>query len=203
MKYVLFISVIFIVYTSKTNVMARTKTETQQYETLYRNGKFEIRFYPLANMASVNMEGSFYKNRNSGFQTLAGYIFGGNKESKKIAMTSPVRMSDEAKGSKMSFIMPGAIPFENLPEPNNQQIILHQSNPVYRASVQFGGFANSRKIEEKKKELFEKLKELNYKHNNTVEYLGYNPPYQLINRRNEVQVELVDFKPEMIFKLEN
>jgi len=28
------------------------------------------------------------------------------------------------------------------------------------------------------------------------EYLGYNPPYQMVNRRNEVIVELVNFDPK-------
>jgi len=30
--------------------------------------------------------------------------------------------------------------------------------------------------------------------------LGYNPPYQMVNRRNEVIVELVDFNPTIFEK---
>ncbi|GMH74530.1 hypothetical protein TL16_g06490 [Triparma laevis f. inornata] len=42
------------------------------------------------------------QRRFSGFQTLAGYIFGKNVENRTMAMTTPVFMSPD----KMSFVMP-------------------------------------------------------------------------------------------------
>ena len=181
--------------------MAGAKTETQKYETLFSEGNFEIRFYPKANLATVKMSGSYNQNRNSGFQTLAGYIFGGNEEDKKIAMTSPVRMSNENRNSKMSFILPRSVPFEELPKPSNKNVILHQSEPVYRASLRFGGYAKSRKIAKKKEEMIQILNKLNLQYKNNFELLGYNPPFQLLNRRNEIQVELKNFNPHNLHEL--
>merc|ERR1712187_853089 len=39
-----------------------------------------------------------------GFNTLAGYIFGRNQQEEKMAMTTPVIMSNQ--NNKMSFVMP-------------------------------------------------------------------------------------------------
>jgi hypothetical protein len=49
---------------------------------------------------------------------------------------------------------------------------------------------------------------LNLEHKENFEYLGYNPPYQMINRKNEVLVELNNFNPEefqkiMVYKSQN
>jgi hypothetical protein len=134
--------------------------------------------------------------RNSGFRILAGYIFGGNEENKKIAMTSPVRMSASPSENTMSFVLPSKMDFDNLPTPVSQQIILHQSKPVYVAALRYGGYTNSREIEEKKAELTRELNTLHIEHTNNFEYLGYNAPYDMINRRNEVVVELSNFNPD-------
>jgi hypothetical protein len=42
-----------------------------------------------------NSTKKFKEASSQGFSILAGYIFGGNKENEKIAMTSPVTMSLE------------------------------------------------------------------------------------------------------------
>lgn len=178
--------------------MVQTKTETQEYKTLFSQGKFEIRFYPPANYATIKMSGKYHQNRKAGFQMLAGYIFGGNNENKKLAMTSPVHMMNEENGSSMSFVMPRSASFDELPKPKNDDIFLHQTKPVYKASLQFRGFANRHKIAQKKEMLIQALKKLNIRHSNHFEFLGYNPPYKMLNRRNEVQVELPDFNEEML-----
>jgi len=178
--------------------VTRAKTETQKYEVLYTKGKFEIRFYPEAILATVEMDGSFDNSRNSGFRVLAGYIFGGNQENSQIAMTSPVRMSGDEKLNRMSFVLPSEMEYEKLPVPNDKRVKLHMSKPMYIASVRFGGYASESDISKHKEELAEVLKELNLQHSSQFEYLGYNAPFEMVNRRNEVQVELVDFKPEFL-----
>jgi len=171
-----------------------SKTETQKYETLHKEGDFEIRFYPEAYLASVNMKGNYDNMRNSGFRVLAGYIFGNNKENEKIAMTSPVRMTSKEGSNTMSFVMPSEMNSGNLPEPVNSNIVLHKSKPVYTASIRYGGYTNTREIERNKAKLMRVLEDLNIKHSGNFEYLGYNPPYQMFNRRNEILVELVNFE---------
>jgi hypothetical protein len=88
--------------------------------------------------------------------------------------------------------------FDNLPEPEDKRILLHKSKPMYTASVQFGGYASDADISKHREKLVEILKQLNIQHTNQFEFLGYNSPFQPVNRRNEVQVEIIDFKPEML-----
>jgi hypothetical protein len=190
--------IIVIVLITGIYTMSKAKTETQKYEVIYTKENFEIRFYPEAILATVKMNGTYDNSRNSGFQVLAGYIFGGNKENQQIAMTSPVRMSGNEKMNTMSFVLPSEMEFDKLPEPKDKRVFLHKSKPMYTASVRFGGYASEADISKHKKELADALKELNLKHSNQFEYLGYNAPFEMVNRRNEVQVELIDFKPELL-----
>jgi hypothetical protein len=192
--------VVVIILITGIYTMTKAKTETQKYEVLYTRENFEIRFYPEAILATVEMNGTYDNSRNSGFQVLAGYIFGGNEENSQIAMTSPVRMSGNEKLNTMSFVLPSKMEFDNLPEPKDKRILLHKSKPMYTASVQFGGYANEADIAKHREKLAEILKQLNIQHTNQFEFLGYNSPFQPVNRRNEVQVEIVNFKPELLSK---
>lgn len=189
------LSLVFIILSGMLKI-ADAKTETQKYETVYKNGNFEIRYYPEAILASVNMEGNYDNSRNSGFRVLAGYIFGANQENEKIAMTSPVRMSSNETNNTMSFVLPSKMEFDKLPTPISEKIVLHQSKPVYAAVLQYRGYTNNGEIEKMKAELIDALQTLNLDFNNNFEYLGYNAPFDMINRRNEVLVELPNFNPE-------
>jgi len=83
-----------------------TQTEKQKYSVLHKDGNFEIRRYEPAIMASVQMPGSYSDMSSTGFRELAGYIYGGNDEKMKIAMTAPVHVSMADSTSTMSFVMP-------------------------------------------------------------------------------------------------
>lgn len=192
--------IVVIILITGIYTMTKAKTETQKYEVLYARENFEIRFYPEAILATVEMNGTYDNSRNSGFQVLAGYIFGGNEENSQIAMTSPVRMSGNEKLKSMSFVLPSEMEFDELPEPKDKRILLHKSKPMYTASVQFGGYANEADIAKHREKLVEILKQLNIQYTSEFEFLGYNSPFQPVNRRNEVQVEIVDFKPELLSK---
>lgn len=196
----IFITILVFITVSIIAIFAisNEKTETQKYEVLYEKDNLEIRYYPQAILATVEMDGNFDDSRNDGFRVLAGYIFGSNKENSKIAMTSPVRVSGEDHSKKMSFVLPSKMEFDKLPEPNNDAVILHQSKPMITASVSFGGYANEKTISKHKEKLTQGLKQLNLQHNSQFEYLGYNPPYEFVNRRNEVHVELDEFNAEML-----
>ena len=198
MRFLYITILITAVFILLSGLIAKVKadTEKQKYETIYSDGNFEIRYYPQAIMATVNMNGTYDDSRNSGFRVLAGYIFGGNAENQKIAMTAPVRMSTGDKKSSMSFVLPSAMEFDNLPTPNSKRILLHKSKPVYAAVVRYGGYTNLEEIEKKKTELIKELKALNLEHNDNFEFLGYNAPYDMFNRRNEVLVELPGFNPD-------
>ena len=200
MKTIIIVTLITLGILMVAGLMKKTRAETeiQKYKTLYKDDKFEIRFYPQAILASVSMKGNYDNSRNSGFRMLASYIFGGNDANQKIAMTAPVRMSSNAGTSTMSFVLPSEMKYDKLPEPLNNDIVLHRSEPVYAAVVRFGGYTNNSEIERYKKELNAILNNMGIAHKDNFEFLGYNAPYDFLNRRNEVWVELDDFDPGMI-----
>jgi hypothetical protein len=59
------------------------------------------------------------------------------------------------------------------------------------AVIQFGGWASDEKIEKKKSELIQILKDNQITFEGPFLYMGYNPPYQLVNRRNELAVRVM------------
>ena len=77
-----------------------------------------------------------------------------------------------------------------LPQPNDKEVNLSTTEDDYVAAIRFGGFTDDAKIEMHKNELIIKLQELGITHKNNFRYLGYNPPYQVVGRRNEVIVSI-------------
>ena len=166
----------------------------QAYKVIKKYKEFEIREYPPAIYASVTKTGTMMEIGNEGFRDLAGYIFGGNQENMKIAMTSPVYIYSDTlnkSNSEMSFVMPGNFNLNSLPQPQNKDIKLWQSESVVVAVIQFSGYANNKEILKKEEELTALLLKEGIEHKGDFKYMGYNPPYQIINRRNEVCVTLI------------
>ncbi len=179
--------IIFQIYTS----MATGKSETQVYKVIKVEKTFEIRFYPSATMAMITSSAKTYKELgSSGFTKLAGFIFGGNKDKKQIAMTSPVHMDIGDSVSSMSFVMPSNYNKDNLPLPNNSDITIKTTPEEYVAAIKFGGFASNDNIKEHTEMLEIALKEHHLSYYGHFRYLGYNPPYQLFGRRNEIIVSV-------------
>jgi len=176
--------------------MAQNSTPHQPYRIVKKEGALEIRFYPPAIEASVQKSGSYNNMMNSGFRDLAGYIFGGNDKGEKIAMTAPVKaeMNDNSnETAKITFIMPEKFEMEKKPNPVSSNIMFSETKPVYAAAITFGGFAGIDKMETYKSQLLAELKKRGLEPEGNVQYLYYNPPFQLFNRRNEVLVQLSNF----------
>lgn len=165
-------------------------TEKQAYEVLRTFEDFEVRRYAPAVYYKVEMDAESYrKGANSGFRTLADYIFGGNAENERIAMTSPVT-TDLGEAPVMKFAAPSAYDRSSLPQPNNEAVQFEEAGAKIVAAIRFGGRANDKMIEEYRQKLVEALAREGIAHKGKFSFLGYNPPYDLINRRNEVIVEL-------------
>ena len=171
--------------------MSTNKTEMQQYKVIQEEEGFEIRFYPGVVMAKISSTSKSYKDLgSSGFRKLAGYIFGGNSENKQISMTSPVHMDIGDSVSTMAFVMPSNFKKEDLPKPSNGEVVIEDTQEEYVAAIQFSGFSDAESIEEHKVKLEKALKAKGLTYYGNFRYLGYNPPYQLVGRRNEVIVAL-------------
>ncbi len=171
--------------------MATEKTTTQAYKVIRKEKDFEIRFYPVVTMATITSSAKTYKELgSSGFRRLAGYIFGGNSSKQKISMTAPVHMDINDSASSMSFVMPAEYHKDNLPKPNDSGVKIETSTAEYVAAIEFGGFASSEKIKKYTELLDDLLKKNNLPNYGNFRFLGYNPPYQLFGRRNEIIVTL-------------
>lgn len=172
--------------------MSSQTTPQQPYTLVQRFPGFEVRYYPAALVAKTYSEHKSYGEMASGsFRTLAGYIFGNNKRGRKIAMTAPVHIKFNSKGTNMAFVMPSDIAAEELPEPNSDAVHLESMDAMYIAAVTFGGYANDTVIEKETEKLKKLLKENNIDYKGDFSFLGYNAPYKFWNRRNEVAVEII------------
>lgn len=185
-------AIAIIVQTSFT--MANKKTETQPYRVVKQEKEFEIRFYPAATMATVTSAAKSYKElANPGFRRLASYIFGGNEANQSIAMTSPVHMDINDSLSSMSFVMPAEYTLATLPKPKDATVILQTSPAEYVAAIRFGGYASDSDIKEYTAKLATALKSHGIQFHGNFRFLGYNAPFEVFGRRNEVIVN-VDWK---------
>ena len=163
--------------------------EKQQYRLVHSEKEYEIRFYPPAMLATIYSAAKTYRQISTpGFRALAGFIFGGNESNTRIAMTSPVHLDINDRESAMSFVMPSKYDEMSLPRPNDSRVKLEKSKAEYVAVLKFGGYANDRKIAYYSGKLKKALEKKGVRHTGNFRFLGYNPPYQFIGRRNEVIV---------------
>ncbi|MFE3868014.1 SOUL family heme-binding protein [Flavobacterium sp. LS2P90] len=174
---------------------AQKNIETYPYVVNKKYDAFEIRSYEASLFTSVQLTGNKYKDTSSqGFSILAGYIFGGNEKNEKIAMTSPVAMS-LGDSMTMMFMVPKKFKKEMLPQPNQSQIKFREEPAKIVAAITFGGWANDKKIEKYKQKLKSALDAEGITYTNRFYFLGYNPPFEFFNRKNEI---IVDLKSETL-----
>ena len=169
---------------------AQRNIERYPYVVKKKYKRFEIRSYETTLFTSVKLSTKGYKNSSSkGFSILAGYIFGNNERNEKISMTSPVSMSLE-DSMTMMFMVPKKLNKDMLPKPNQSGIEFKQEPAKTVAAIRFSGWANDTKIEENKQNLKAALDAEGIKYSNQFYFFGYNAPYEVFNRKNEVIVEL-------------
>ena len=172
-------------------LLATTKTlaiEEPAYtvERAWEAEQIEIRRYAPRLMAVTTMSG----DEDDGFRVLAGYIFGGNAQEQKIAMTAPVQQS-MAGEREMAFMMPEEYALEDLPDPNDQRVGFRES-PAYSAAViRFSGWASAEKADTNWQQLRRFLITEGIEITGEPTLNQYNPPWTLpFLRRNEIIVPI-------------
>lgn len=169
---------------------SQTDIETYKYKVIETYDGFEVRQYEPALFTSVQITAEGYREASGkGFRVLAGYIFGGNDRGEKIAMTSPVSMSME-ETMTMMFMVPSKYKKEELPIPNDGSIEVREVPARKMAAITFGGWSNDDKIVMHKAKLLQLLDKEGINYTDKWYFYGYNSPYEVVNRRNEVVVEL-------------
>jgi hypothetical protein len=177
----LFISLVTSVMTTQAIAI---EEPVYQVEKAWEAEQIEIRAYAPRIMAVTGMN----EDSDSGFRVLAGYIFGGNAEEQKIAMTAPVQQT-MAGEKEMAFMMPAEYALKDLPQPEDQRVSFREA-PAYTAAViQFSGWASAEKADENWQQLRRFLIKKGIDITGEPTLNQYNPPWTLpFMRRNEVIV---------------
>jgi len=186
--------------------------ETPNYSVIASRSGYEIRNYKPFSVCSVAMNKPRPADASktdaktnpqlagaSSFGALAGYLFGKNKESTAMKMTTPVLKVGEDDDCKMSFVLPSEFWYECLdaaPKPLDESgVVLEQNEGGDRAVVMFGGFAGKKDVDECKKQLLDVLSEDDEwvaEPNALVTLAQYNDPFTPPwKRRNEVSIKVV------------
>lgn len=167
--------------------------EEPSFEILKKFESFEIRKYSPTVVAKTNRATSNYQGSSGGFRVIAGYIFGGNSRNQQISMTSPVHIwKEDTEVSYMSFTMPSKYEMEDLPQPNDERVILANEDEKIMAVLEFSGLSG----EVKTTRLIKKLSDLLGK--NSLQVAGsarlaiYDNPWSTLpfQRRNEIQIPI-------------
>jgi hypothetical protein len=166
--------------------------EMPKYTVLKSYGKnVELRQYPNMIVAKTNVKDKSFDNSGSdGFHSIAGYIFGGNEKSEKIAMTSPVVM-ELGDSATMYFVMPSKYKKSELPNPSNKNVTIQEEVSKVLLVVRYGGYSNDERIESHSEILRQIIQKHHLNATGPFMYMGYNAPWDIINRRNEVAVEII------------
>jgi len=190
LSYFLSVTIVLLILSQFFMAYQSNKIETPKYTVLKSYDDFELRQYGSMILAQTVMQSASYENTSrQGFRTVASYIFGGNSENKKIAMTAPVIM-EMGDDTKMSFVMPKQHSMESLPEPSSEEVKILKVSPKKYAVITFPGYANNKKIDKYAKKLLKSIKSEGLETVGNVKFMGYNAPWQVIGRKNEIAVEV-------------
>jgi hypothetical protein len=186
---VLVIAIVFLVFQLVVS-MTTSDIETPKYKVLKKYPRFELRQYESMMLATTNLGPASYDEKASeGFRTVASYIFGKNKSNEKIAMTAPVIYHADSL-STLSFVVPRSKTEESMPVPIDSNLTFVVQAPKLLAVLDFGGFINDEKLAARMAELKKAVLKEGFQIKGKGYFFGYNPPWQLIGRKNEVAFEL-------------
>ena len=183
-------------------------TEQPKYRVLETiGGGVEVREYAKRIAAEVTVYAqSPDQARSDGFNKLAGYIFGNNRQRQSIAMTSPVEIN--AKGQSiamtspvevdsrggamtMRFFMPASYSIADLPQPNDAMIQIIEVSPTTVATLQYSGSTKEAVAAAKTVVLLDSVKSSQWKVAGQSKAFFYNPPWTIpFLRRNEIMVDV-------------
>lgn len=177
--------------------------EEPPFETLLKDGAFELRRYPALVVAETVVQGDMGSASNQGFRRIADFIFGNNSATtpdKKttIAMTAPVAVqplqdSDfkSAPEWRVQFVMPGEYSLGTLPRPNNPAVAVRQAPVRTTAVLSYSGLNSDAKVQAKTEELKAWVSARKLESLGPPQLARYDPPWTLPPwRRNEIQIEV-------------
>ena len=165
--------------------------EEPSYTVLEVCETYEVRYYPARLEARTRLRSPQRQEMSGGFRRLANYIFGGNRQGQKIAMTAPVGRFETRDGWQMSFAIPAEYRAQDLPVPLDPEVSLVSIPAGSFAVVTFSGRASPRKASGYEKRLYEALLNDGKEPAGAPVLAQYDPPMQLPSlRRNEIMIPI-------------
>jgi len=190
-KYIWISFSILVIFGLSYFIMSFKNIETPDYKVVKTIDEMEIRLYPKMLVAKTNLSDKSFDNEGSnGFRTIANYIFGGNEKNEKIAMTAPVVMN-MGDSASMYFVMPKSYKKEELPNPNSKNVQIVEEASKTLAVITYGGYSSDEKIAKHCKQLQKILAKNDIQTKGSFLYMGYNAPWDFVNRKNEVAIEVI------------
>lgn len=185
--------------------------EEPDYKVIGEYDDFELRLYAPYIIAEVDVQGEFDESGNNAFRILAGYIFGDNSASEKMAMTAPVESTRAEKGEKMAmtapvtataaseddrttyaFVMERKYTLQTLPVPNDDRIRIRSMPERTMAVHRYSGRWTEEKYLKNEEALRSALDAQGVQTVGDPVFARYNTPFSLpFLRRNEVMIEIV------------
>ncbi|XP_068648877.1 uncharacterized protein [Aristolochia californica] len=172
--------------------------ETPRYQILKRTANYEVRNY--ASFVVVETKGDKLSG-SSGFNDVAGYIFGKNSSKEKIPMTTPVftqALDAKLYNVSIQIVLPSEKEISKLPDPNQEGVKLRQVVGGIAASLKFSGRPTEDIVLQREKELRSAVIRDGLKPKEGCLLARYNDPGRTWSflMRNEVLIWLEDFKLE-------
>jgi hypothetical protein len=170
-----------------------------------RHGAAELRAYAPHLLAEVTIPGDRESALQTGFSTLARFIFGANdggarvamtapvsqRKGAAIAMTAPVAQAGGQDGWTVSFTMPSSFTRQSLPRPDDPAIRIVETEPLRRLVLGFSGRATRDRLNARADDLRRIAAQAGIALDGGPEFLFYDDPFTLPwNRRNEVAFTL-------------
>ncbi len=193
----------------------RSGTEEPPFTVLDRSGDIEVRQYGARVAAETTVENAEVQARSEGFRRLAGYIFGGNAGSARIAMTAPVAQKDakgevlamtapvaqrpDGAGSTIRFFLPAGLTADAAPRPLDPRVRILEVPAQTVAVLRFSGSTEPEAVAVRKAALLAGLSAMPWTASGAAFAWFYDPPWTLPPlRRNEAVVVVRRSQPAAI-----
>eukprot|EP00798_Chlamydomonas_sp_ICE-L_P018456 gene18456-24936_t len=164
----------------------------------YKSGdvEIELRSYEGGKWASTKISDVDYdKAVRTGFFRLFSYISGSNEEKQKIEMTAPVKTMvtpGEGPFCESHFTVSFFVPFDfqdKVPTPTSADVFIEDVPAASYYVLSYPGYTSESKMLDEAIKAVEALEDLKLAYDNSTFYTaGYDPPFRLLNRHNEVWI---------------
>jgi hypothetical protein len=171
-----------------------------EYKVLNRTENYEERYYSTAKWATTSVNSILYSSAvMTGFKRLFGYIQGQNEANVTIPMTVPVKVEvipGEGVFCQSSFKVSFYVPkwkWDDIPKPSDPKVFIETTKHATFYVTSYGGFAIDPILLVKAKSFVSLLADERKPINTKIFYsAGYDPPFRLTGRHNEIWVAKED-----------